>query len=632
MKVNLNLNGTKVNRNINFEGYKPVKSEYGDKEYEFNYVYDDSKYDCYLEIFSVGKDSNGNYFITGTRKYEPLNPDDAVDGENGIKLQSGKATKVDLAGDFGIEPDEAFAYHYKLYPKGTHKDAKWAIDAGNVVNETYKNPWDIFNIVTDRASTVSRGGAMKLIIPDINNVLWVYDDKNNIVKNPDINRLKDVSKNFANKIGGSLAGIEKDVDEGKLDNFTRIITLPMFTDDSLTAHAYWNKNCMQMAHSIGNINNYTSLQKKLFAKGINLVADGAYVNEGLEGIHFKHILQWGTQSPYMDWFKISDLQSGPLSPGVFGKKTQHITHRLVNSKYTFDQNADGTVKIGKNLKYNPKAPTYIQIYDSRIKNAEKMSNEELIRAYNKINRRHIEINTHNDTVIPYSFRINSDTYKKNIEKLNEYNKKLPQEERIPYKSGKGTRIVSHFEYFGLDGKHESGFETWDANPDIAKLNYVYSNTDTQKLKNILDPNKRAEAANILHQNNMQVQDYAISSAKFWTKKTNDILNLYVAQNLKNIKGKNPKEITANTQILQNGEAHIVVCVDMFGEGFDQPNFKIAALHDPKKGLAVTLQFIGRFTRVGDGNGGKRYGIAAEADRENRFFRLFLYPFGGTLLQ
>ena len=553
MKVNLNLNGTKVNRNINFEGYKPVKSEYGDKEYEFNYVYDDSKYDCYLEIFSVGKDSNGNYFITGTRKYEPLNPDDAVDGENGIKLQSGKATKVDLAGDFGIEPDEAFAYHYKLYPKGTHKDAKWAIDAGNVVNETYKNPWDIFNIVTDRASTVSRGGAMKLIIPDINNVLWVYDDKNNIVKNPDINRLKDVSKNFANKIGGSLAGIEKDVDEGKLDNFTRIITLPMFTDDSLTAHAYWNKNCMQMAHSIGNINNYTSLQKKLFAKGINLVADGAYVNEGLEGIHFKHILQWGTKSPYMDWFKISDLQSGPLSLGVFGKKTQHITHRLVNSKYTFDQNADGTVKIGKNLKYNPKAPTYIQIYDSRIKNAEKMSNEELIRAYNKINRHHIEINTHNDTVIPYSFRINSDTYKKNIEKLNEYNKKLPQDERIPYKSGKGTRIVSHFEYFGLDGKHESGFETWDANPDIAKLNYVYSNTDTQKLKNILDPNKRAEAANILLQNNMQVQDYAISSAKFWTKKTNDILNLYVAQNLKNIKGKNPKEITAKISSLSNGK-------------------------------------------------------------------------------
>ena len=553
MKVNLNLNQPKTGNKINFEGYKPVKSKYGDKEYEFNYAYDSDKYDCYLEIFSVDKDKNGNYFITGTRQYNPVNHNKVTEGEAGIKLESGKATKVDLASEFGIGYDEAFAYHYKLYPKGTRTKAKWEIEAGNIINDAHKNPWEIYNVVTDRASTASKGGAMKLIIPDINNVMWVYDDKNNIVKNPYINQVKGASKTFANKIGGSLAGIEKDIDDGKLDNFTRIITLPLFTDDSLTAHAYWNKNCMQMVQSLGNINNYASLQKKLFAKGINLVSDGAYVNEGLEGIHFKHILQWGTQSPYMNWFKISDLQSGPLSLGVFGKQTKHVTHRIVNSKYTFEQNPDGTVKIRKNNLYTSKKPTYIQIYDNRIKNAEKMSNEELIRAYNRINTDHIDINTHNDTVVPYSFRINPETYKKNVETLVEYNKKVRPEERIRLYSGLGTRIVSHFEYFGLDGKHESGFETWDANPDIAKLNYVYSHTDTQKLKNILDPKKRAEAANILHQNNMQVQDYAISSAKFWTKKTNDILNLYVAQNLKDIKNKNTDEIMKKITSLSDGK-------------------------------------------------------------------------------
>jgi len=42
---------------------------------------------------------------------------------------------------------------------------------------------------------------------------------------------------------------------------------------------------------------------------------------------------------------------------------------------------------------------------------------------------------------------------------------------------------------------------------------------------------------------------------------------------------------------------IVICVDMLGEGYDLPNLKIAALHDHHKSLAVTLQFIGRFTRV-----------------------------------
>jgi superfamily II DNA or RNA helicase len=45
-------------------------------------------------------------------------------------------------------------------------------------------------------------------------------------------------------------------------------------------------------------------------------------------------------------------------------------------------------------------------------------------------------------------------------------------------------------------------------------------------------------------------------------------------------------------------ARIVICVDMLGEGYDLPNLKIAALHDTHKSLAVTLQFIGRFTRSG----------------------------------
>jgi len=44
-------------------------------------------------------------------------------------------------------------------------------------------------------------------------------------------------------------------------------------------------------------------------------------------------------------------------------------------------------------------------------------------------------------------------------------------------------------------------------------------------------------------------------------------------------------------------SRIIVCVDMFGEGFDLPELKIAALHDIHKGLAITLQFTGRFTRT-----------------------------------
>lgn len=48
--------------------------------------------------------------------------------------------------------------------------------------------------------------------------------------------------------------------------------------------------------------------------------------------------------------------------------------------------------------------------------------------------------------------------------------------------------------------------------------------------------------------------------------------------------------------IRSGESRIIVCVDMLGEGFDLPELKIAAFHDIRKTLAVTLQLAGRFTR------------------------------------
>jgi hypothetical protein len=54
------------------------------------------------------------------------------------------------------------------------------------------------------------------------------------------------------------------------------------------------------------------------------------------------------------------------------------------------------------------------------------------------------------------------------------------------------------------------------------------------------------------------------------------------------------------QILENikrKQYRIIICVAMLGEGFDLPELKIAAIHDQHQSPAVTLQFIGRFTRM-----------------------------------
>lgn len=57
------------------------------------------------------------------------------------------------------------------------------------------------------------------------------------------------------------------------------------------------------------------------------------------------------------------------------------------------------------------------------------------------------------------------------------------------------------------------------------------------------------------------------------------------------------ERVAAMQQLASRHSRILVCVNMFGEGFDFPELKIAAMHDVHKSLAITLQFTGRFTRL-----------------------------------
>jgi len=72
-----------------------------------------------------------------------------------------------------------------------------------------------------------------------------------------------------------------------------------------------------------------------------------------------------------------------------------------------------------------------------------------------------------------------------------------------------------------------------------------------------------------------------------------------------------KEIMSS---IVKGEHKIIVAVDMLGEGFDLPQLKIAAFHDIRKSLPVTLQFAGRFTRTAlDDNLGEATFIANLAD-------------------
>ena len=83
-----------------------------------------------------------------------------------------------------------------------------------------------------------------------------------------------------------------------------------------------------------------------------------------------------------------------------------------------------------------------------------------------------------------------------------------------------------------------------------------------------------------------------------------------------------KRIDGAIDRLQKRELDGVICVNMLGEGFDFPNLKIAALHAPHASLGVTLQFIGRFARVGDEKLGAAQFFAVPSEIEGEMEVLF----------
>ena len=83
------------------------------------------------------------------------------------------------------------------------------------------------------------------------------------------------------------------------------------------------------------------------------------------------------------------------------------------------------------------------------------------------------------------------------------------------------------------------------------------------------------------------------------KRAQEIFEIYSKE-----KDLNPVLIDSSTkkksevlQAIRKREHKIIVCVNMLGEGFDLPQLKISAIHDPHKSISVMLQFTGRFTRT-----------------------------------
>lgn len=117
-----------------------------------------------------------------------------------------------------------------------------------------------------------------------------------------------------------------------------------------------------------------------------------------------------------------------------------------------------------------------------------------------------------------------------------------------------------------------------------------------------------EAINLLKKDLRNNLDHILMVRVNSTKRADEVFEIYKKHKSLNpivvhTKVPNYKNIIAN---IKSKKHRIIVCVNMLGEGFDLPELKIAAIHDTHKGINITLQFTGRFTRQRDDLGNAKF--------------------------
>ncbi|MCB1356683.1 MAG: DEAD/DEAH box helicase family protein [Maritimibacter sp.] len=162
-----------------------------------------------------------------------------------------------------------------------------------------------------------------------------------------------------------------------------------------------------------------------------------------------------------------------------------------------------------------------------------------------------------------------------------------------------------------DGQHLGGRVAYAYPLRLAQKNGYFSRIKYHSVVDLADPDWAVATAAVaqLRVDLTDGLDHLLMARVSSVTRAREILALYeqLASDLAPVRidtGLANSTVRKHRDALLQGTSRIVVCVNMLGEGFDLPALKVAAIHDPQKSLAVTLQFIGRFTRVGGENLGE----------------------------
>ena len=171
-----------------------------------------------------------------------------------------------------------------------------------------------------------------------------------------------------------------------------------------------------------------------------------------------------------------------------------------------------------------------------------------------------------------------------------------------------------------DGQHLGGSLIYAFPLREAQKQGYFSKIRYKSVLDLLDPDRAiaTEALNFLREDLDNSFDHLVMARTSSIRRAEQLQSLYneLGSEFKPLVVHSQSGKTATTsamEMLARRESRVLICVDMFGEGFDLPQLKIAALHDQHRSLGITLQFIGRFARSGDKSLGEATVVAARSE-------------------
>lgn len=466
----------------NFGGHVLTKDVYGNDIYKF--FTPNAKPGVELEYVIMTKDKDGNFSVHNNTKQR-------------VQMPEGFESLVLYADDLNLTKDSALGYRF-YYPNNFYfKDNSMTGDKGYTI-----------------ATPLNRTNPSR---PKV--IEHVFIDSFNVKHNLQTKR------NHFNVLGGNLNTINEKVPELAKSGFTDVLGNPAIGQDNKSSHGYWTTNPYQITNNLGNIKDFKNLLLNMFRHDMRWTIDGAFVNEGVEGIHIKDMMNWQYESPFVHFFETKDLDN--LSPrfGVLSKNpavNEHTHIQIVNGPYKIVFEKSGDKYIEKEIKktpVDPTKPTYIQIFDDRLASEAQMSGDAIfdVYAFKDTGDNH-EITNYRDSVQAYHARVTPREVADNYAKYKEAKK---YDKDVEFKNSltrwRGFEIV--------ESNKDGGISLWVGNSDISKKRFIMPESSVyyQNLSDDLKPLVKAAP--------YQVQDDTVQIGKFWTQEVEKWYTEYIAREI-----------------------------------------------------------------------------------------------------